>query len=615
MCAHIVSMAEFDINDITSRVDIVELVTSYGVALRRSGSEYKGICPFHNEKTASFMVDPAKGFYHCFGCQKSGTVITFVMEKDGLTYWEAVQKLADRCGIRVPSSDNVGRYANARRYNFLEKIAEYFNQCLRHCKETDAPKVYLVNRGLSSQAIDIFKLGYVPLDCNVLIKWAEKHGFGSADLKDAGIVLPPDKEHLYCYNRFGGRIVFPLFDKIGRVVGFSGRIIANDNKAPKYINSPDSAIFRKRNILFGLNLAAPEIVKSEEKRVIICEGPIDVIRCYVNGFRAVVASQGTSFTTEHVELVKNIANNVTIAFDGDAAGIRSAIKAGELFLSAGVYVNIAQLPPGQDPDSLIRDCGSNTFSECLRDALPLITFLAKQLLDSEEERASVQVKLNAAKELLMTISKCRSAVMQEVLLEEASKCLNVSVSALKSDMEKSNGSLHAICSDRGSINKLFSNNRRQAAELLLLRCLLQCHSSELIDVESCLRKAYRDDLIGLDCVREFVRVWMSKRGKLTELEKGIARNRHDDYLHKFGSSTDNVVFKIDDEISCVSEVQEILRHLWMEYIRDARQKDCSTTESRDYLSSLIACESAVLSGSWEDMCGLIADVEKEDSKT
>ena len=601
-------MAEFDITDLTSRVDIVDLVSSYGVELRRSGSEYKGLCPFHNEKTASFMVDPVKGVYHCFGCQKSGNAITFVMEKEGLTFKDSVQKLAMRCGMEISSKDNVKSREIARKYDFLEKAVGYFNQCLRRCKDTDAPKMYLTARRLSSQVIDIFKLGYVPLDHNVLIRWAEKNGFSATDLKDSGIVLPPDKEHSYHYNRFGGRIVFPLFDRIGRTVGFSGRLLKNDDNAPRYINSPDSDIFHKRNILFGLNLAAPEIVKSEDKRVIICEGPIDVIRCHVNGFRTAIASQGTSFTAEHVDLVKKIANNVTIAFDGDVAGNNAAIKTGELFLSAGVYVKIARLPPGQDPDSYIRDNGSASFSECLRNALPLITFLAKQLLNGEENNVSSQARLDVAKELLKAILKCESAVMQEVLLEEASNCLNVSVLALKSDMEKADGSLHTICKDRVSVHKTGSNHRRQAIELALLRCLFQCHSKERGGVESCLHKVYREEHIELDWVREFVRVWMSKKGKVGESEKRIVRNKQDDYLNKFGSSTSSLVFKIDDEISSVSAVQEILRHHWMEHIRVARQKDCLATEPTDDLrdDDLAAYESVVLTGSWEDVCGLIS---------
>lgn len=600
-------MAEFDITDLASRVDIVELVNAYGVRLRRSGSEYKGLCPFHDEKTASFMVDPIKGVFHCFGCQKSGNAITFVMEKDGLTFKEAVQKLATRYGSDIRFGDSAKYSMVTRQYNFLEQIAEYFNQCLCRCKDTDAPKVYLTDRRLSSQAIDIFKLGYVPRDANVLIKWAEKHGFSTDDLKNSGIVLLQDKEHPYLYNRFGGRIVFPLFDKIGRVVGFSGRLLKNDDNAPKYINSPVSDIFHKRKVLFGLNLAAPEIAKSEDKRVIICEGPIDVIRCHVNGFCTAMASQGTSFTEEHVDLVKTISNDVTIAFDGDVAGNNAAVKTGELFLAAGVYVKIAQLPPGQDPDSFIRDNGSAAFSECLRNALPLITFRAKQILNSDEESASSQARLSAAKELLNDISKCESAVMQEVLLEEASNSLKVSVSALKSDMKKPIGILHTKRNDGVQIQKAVSNNRRQAIELALLQCLLQCLPVEREGVEICLRKAYREDHIVLAWVREFVRAWMSKKGELSESEKLIARNKQDDYLHKFNTPTGSLGFKVDDELSSASAAQEILRHLWMEHIREAKQKNLSVLELTDDLRhcELADFENAVLSGAWEDMCGMI----------
>ena len=270
-------------------------------------------------------------------------------------------------------------------------------------------------------------------------------------------------------------------------------------------------------------------------------------------------------------------------------------------------MKIVQLPPGQDPDSFIRDNGSTSFSECLRNALPLITFRAKQLLNSDGECASAQTRLTAANELMKDISRCESAVMQEVLLEEAANCLKVSVSALKSDLKKPIGTFHTRRNDGVLIQKAILNNRRQAIELALLRCLLQCLPEERKGVETCLRKAYREDYIVLAWVREFVRVWMSKKGKLSESEKLIARNKQDDYLHKLNTPTGSLGFKVDDELSSISAAQEILRHLWMEHIREAKQKNLSASELTEDLQhyEFADYENAILAGSWEDMCGMI----------
>ena len=285
------------IDEIKSRVALEELVASRGIKLRRTGMDYVGLCPFHVEKTPSFHIFTDSGRYKCFGCGRSGDMIDFIQEIDGLTRADAIKKLCMMLGVDMDKELRKGqRSIGDRLFSLHEEIAAFFHRCLMSAKEAEKAREYILRRKISVEMVERFQLGYVPVAMQALIKWAGKYGYSDSELSDAGILLLPSEEHHRRYNRFGGRLVFPIKDKFGRVVGFSGRTLTEDAKQAKYINSPDTAIFKKGKLLYAMDQAASMIARSIGRRAIVCEGQLDVIRCHANGFANAIASLGTSFT-------------------------------------------------------------------------------------------------------------------------------------------------------------------------------------------------------------------------------------------------------------------------------------------------------------------------------
>ena len=340
------------LEEIRLRTDLVDVISSYGVQVKRAGAGYMACCPFHHEKTPSFSIQPEKGFYHCFGCGESGDVFKFVQKQEGLGFMEAVKKLAQQCGVEIKEKDDPEAGKRARLYSLHAELAAFFRRCLLQAKEAEAAREYLKSRDLAGDIGEKFCIGYAPKGDVPLQRWAEKYKFKLEELADAGVLLPPREGFSRWYNRFGGRLMFTIRDRAGRPVAFSGRILTNDKKAAKYVNSPETPIFKKSNILFALDQAAANITKAARREAIVCEGQIDVIRCHACGFNTAVASQGTSFTVEHVQLLKRCADSAVLVFDGDGAGQKAAVRTGGEFLAAEIPVRVATLPQGEDPDSL-----------------------------------------------------------------------------------------------------------------------------------------------------------------------------------------------------------------------------------------------------------------------
>ena len=314
------------LEEIRLRTDLVDVISSYGVQVKRAGAGYMACCPFHHEKTPSFSIQPEKGFYHCFGCGESGDVFKFVQKQEGLGFMEAVKKLAQQCGVEIKEKDDPEAGKRARLYSLHAELAAFFRRCLLQAKEAEAAREYLKSRDLAGDIGDKFCIGYAPKGDVPLQRWAEKYKFKLEELADAGVLLPPREGFSRWYNRFGGRLMFTIRDRAGRPVAFSGRILTNDKKAAKYVNSPETPIFKKSNILFALDQAAANITKAARREAIVCEGQIDVIRCHACGFNTAVASQGTSFTVEHVQLLKRCADSAVLVFDGDGAGQKAAVR-------------------------------------------------------------------------------------------------------------------------------------------------------------------------------------------------------------------------------------------------------------------------------------------------
>ena len=431
------SIPESTIEEIKARTDLADLISSYGVQVRRAGSSYKACCPFHHEKTPSFNIQPDRGFYHCFGCGESGDAIKFVQKQEGLTFIEAVKKLAGRCGVTIEEREDPQAGLRKKLLALHAELAAFYHRCLNEAKEAQVARDYLKSRDLDGDVAESFQIGYAPVSSKAMLKWAEKYKYRPEDLEAAGVLLPPRYENGRWYNRFAGRLVFPIRDKMGRTLAFSCRTLETDKtkiRGGKYVNSPDTVIFKKSDVLYALDKAAPKIMAAPRREAIVCEGQIDVIRCHACGFDTAVAGQGTAFTKEHVQLLKKCADSVVLVFDADGAGLKAAIRTGCEFLAVEMPVRVATLPAGEDPDSLLRTKGPAAFQECLDKAESITAFQIRVLRSREANPSSIDAVTRVSRKVLETIAPCTSAVMRASLLAEAAQMLGLPVAALEEDL-------------------------------------------------------------------------------------------------------------------------------------------------------------------------------------
>ncbi|MGL4854689.1 MAG: DNA primase [Lentisphaeria bacterium] len=346
---------------VKERTDIVELVSSY-VLLKRAGNSHKGLCPFHSEKSPSFNVSASSQFYHCFGCGKSGNVVNFLMEIEGLNFLDAIHRLADRAGITLieekggydRTKAQVLKKGKERLLELMGHVSQWYSSQL-FTREGVIAKNYLSERGIDDQTIRHFALGYSPEGWHSLINYALGMGYTRKELLDAGLIIIPEGKGIeQSYDRFRGRLMFPIWDESGNVIAFSARTLKNEDA--KYINSPETSIFSKGRVLYGFHRA-----KSGFRRhnfAILCEGQLDVIACHRAGFDNAVAPQGTAFTEEQASLLKRFVDNVSVAFDSDGAGRKATERSFELLLKAGIEMSVISLPDGQDPSGVFENKGA-----------------------------------------------------------------------------------------------------------------------------------------------------------------------------------------------------------------------------------------------------------------
>ena len=428
------------IDEIKARTDLSDLIAGYGIQVKRAGGSYKACCPFHHEKTPSFHIQPAKGYYHCFGCGESGDVIKFVMKYEGLTFMEAAQKLASACGLEIETKEDPEAAVRKRLFALHAELAAFYRRCIKEAKEASRAREYLASRDLSEEVAEKFQIGYAPQSADAMLTWAKKHGFTTDELEAAGVLKPPLYQHGRWYSPFAGRLMFSIRDRQGRVIAFSGRTLETDKtkmRGGKYVNSPITPIFKKSNVLYAFDLAAGKIANAKPVReAIVCEGQIDVVRCHACGFDTAVASQGTAFTGEHVQMLKKVADAAVLVFDGDAAGQKAAVSTAGEMLSVGMTVRVAKLPQGEDPDSLLRSKGAEAFKACLDNAVSIVAFQVDVARSKESNPDSYDAISRTGRAVLELVKKCPGAVMRAGLMQEAATLLKIPVSALEEDLAK-----------------------------------------------------------------------------------------------------------------------------------------------------------------------------------
>jgi DNA primase len=420
------------LDDIRERIDIVDLVGSY-VTLKRAGTAFKGLCPFHKEKTPSFTVNPQRQSFHCFGCGKGGDVFTFVMEMESSDFMGAARLLAQRANV-VLVEDEKERGEDARKdllYRIHEEAARFYQDILSQSRSAEAARTYLTERQLGPEVVETFGLGYAPAQ-DVILRWAEKKGYSQELLIQAGL-LARDEERGRIYDRFRDRLMFPIRDASNRVLAFSGRILPGDERGSKYLNSPETPIFRKSRVLYALDRARKPMIDS--RTCVLCEGQIDVIRCHTAGITNAVAGLGTALTEEHARVIKRAADTVILVMDADTAGQNSALRSAGIFLAAELSVKAVALPTGEDPDSLIVKRGGAAMQEVLAKARGFIDFQIDILALRDDLKSEAGFR-RVTRTVLETIQQAESPMQRDQLLREAAHRLGVGESVLREDMNR-----------------------------------------------------------------------------------------------------------------------------------------------------------------------------------
>jgi DNA primase len=388
------------IDEVRQSNDVVEVLGQY-LSLKKTGSTYKALCPFHQERTPSFVVTPAKQIWHCFGCGKGGNVISFLMEHDKVSFIEALRTLAKRANITLPSSDDYKEGAHDLLYQANEFAAKFFQERLASGIGA-AAREYLKNRGISDQSVEFFRLGYAPNAWEDLIKAAGKQGLSLQLLKEAGLIIARDESNGY-YDRFRHRIIFPIFSLSGRVIGFGGRSLEQNPQA-KYLNSPETPIYHKGRGFYGFCQAKSPV--QDAGKAILVEGNFDLIIPYQHGFRNILATSGTALSSDQAKLLSRYARQAVLCYDPDAAGQNATDRAIPLLLEAGIDVKVAVLPHEMDPDLAIRREGEQAFAAIIETAITFIEFkvMRARLMSDLSQVADKSALVNNLLNLLALVS-------------------------------------------------------------------------------------------------------------------------------------------------------------------------------------------------------------------
>jgi DNA primase len=415
------------LENIRTRLDIVELVSEYVPGLQKAGRNMKGRCPFHQERTPSFIVSAERQTYHCFGCGEGGDAFKFVMKLENLSFTDAVEKLAARAGVKIETQEELGPEAKERLKlkELLAYAADWYNERLKNSPDADAARRYLSSRKVSPASVAAWRLGYSPRS-SAFVEAAAKKGWTKDQLIKAGLAAPSKQQAGTLRDYFYDRLMFPIFDAKGAVIAFGGRTLGDGE--PKYLNSPETPLFSKSRVLYGLSHGAPTIRKS--RRAMLMEGYMDVIAAHQHGLSTACAPLGTALTQDHVALLARYATEVFIVFDADNAGLNAAVRGAELLLAKGFGVRIVTVVDGKDPDELLHEKGVPAFEACLKVAVDLVEFKTELLVSRQEQPLTSEAKSAIAKDVLATIEQCPDEILKSEWLRRLAGRLNVPVSAI-----------------------------------------------------------------------------------------------------------------------------------------------------------------------------------------
>ena len=430
------------IDKIHQSIDIVEVISDF-VSLKKKGHYYSACCPFHNEKTPSFSVTPAKGIYKCFGCGKAGDAIQFVMDMEGLNYVETMKYLANKYGIEVtdeaPTPEELIQQNERESLIIVLNYAKNYYQDLlmNHDEGKSIGLSYFKERGFSESTIKKFELGYSLNEWDGFYNAALKNNYKLEILEKAGLILHKenanDSKQVKYYDRFRGRVIFPIHNVTGKVIAFGARILKNEKNQPKYINSPETEVYHKSKILYGISQAKQSI--RNEDACFLVEGYTDVISLHQAGIENVVASSGTSLTEDQIRLIKRYTNNITVLYDGDPAGIKASLRGIDMILEEGMNVNVVVFPDNDDPDSYVKKIGGAEFKNFIKSAKKdFISF--KTELALKEAGNDPLKKAEVIREIVISISKIPDSIKRAVFFKQCSNLLDIDEGTLIAEYNK-----------------------------------------------------------------------------------------------------------------------------------------------------------------------------------
>ncbi len=426
------------IEQIRAASDIVDVVGSY-LPLKRAGGNFLALCPFHREKTPSFNVSPSRQIFHCFGCHKGGDVFRFVQDYENITFIEAVRRLAERARIPLefeasPAGQQT-RFVKETLFTIHEQICQRWQTALKG-ESGQIARDYLRQRGVSDDAVRLFRIGYAPDAWDDTVGWAKAKGYDLETMAQAGLVVRKDAEGggaAHYYDRFRGRLMFPICDEQGRVIAFSGRILQGDEKAAKYVNSPETPIFTKGRVMFGLDKSKRAIL--DAGFAVVCEGQLDLIACYMADVKNVVAPQGTALTGDHCRILKRYVNEVVLCFDSDTAGQNAALRSLDDLIASGLAIRVATVPAPDDPDSFIKANGGEAFRGLIARATGFFDYLLNRLC-AENDLTTDRGRNTVVEGMAEALLKTGNAVLTDTYAQKTAQRLGVSVDALRAEFKR-----------------------------------------------------------------------------------------------------------------------------------------------------------------------------------
>ena len=458
-----VESAEFEefINTVRENSDIYEVVSRY-VPLVMKGGRFWACCPFHEEKTPSFSVSPDKGIFYCFGCHEGGNVFKFISKMEHISYFDAVKLQAERLGIKIPSrKKSSAEIQTEQEKDFLLKITsaarDFYHNCLK-TQEGEKGRKYLEARGITKKVIEDFKLGYAPDSWDFLTKKITARGFTEKQLLAAGLAIEK-KSGDGIYDRMRGRVIIPISDISGKAVAFGGRILVEDENQPKYLNTPETEIFSKGKLLFGLDKSKQAIIS--KNTAIVVEGYMDAISLFSAGVENVVASLGTAFTAEQAKLLSRYARKIIFCYDSDAAGQNATVRALPIMKNTGAEVFILVIPDGKDPDEFIRKHGKDAFEQLLKNVTPVIDYQFRYKLE-HSDISTLGGKIKVLREIFPVCSELKNTVIQKEYLKKFSSALLIDEDLIFEEWRK--------FLSRSQKNKAAPKKNPVAEDSLIRRC-------------------------------------------------------------------------------------------------------------------------------------------------